>query len=285
MQSQSNRRRQFWHAWDFRTPINRSTHNIMSCILNISFILIMIDRINFTWRFNVFIVELYSGSSWKHWRLWLHLISFTYYSVCRLIESSDNRRWKSNNYIWVDHLTVICRNKPLNVDSCAWNAGARINDFTTSIYRRRAAPAYALIPDLTWPNLVCIQLSEEHGVHQEVGDLIYAQLNETDTTRQFIQKICSKFCSVIVVHKKISPFRRRVRKIFISWNTERRYGCSENLHSLRYPRVFVEPFIQVRPPPSPSRRPQAAPRKMPPERISLRQPPCRVAVANQRAGS
>ena len=133
MQSQSNRRRQFWHAWDFRTPINRSTHNIMSCILNISFILIMIDRINFTWRFNVSIVELYSGSSWKHWRLWLHLISFTYYSVCRLIESSDNRRWKSNNYIWVDHLTVICRNKPLNVDSCAWNAGARIKDFTTSI--------------------------------------------------------------------------------------------------------------------------------------------------------
>ena len=56
---------------------------------------------------------------------------------------------------------------------------------------------------LLYIDLVCIQLSEEHGVHPEVGDLIYAQLNGTDTSRRFTQKFCSKFCFVIVVHKKM----------------------------------------------------------------------------------
>ena len=37
------------------------------------------------------------------------------------------------------------------------------------------------------------QLSEDHGFHPEVGDLIYAQLNKTDTSRQFIQNFVQTY--------------------------------------------------------------------------------------------
>ena len=57
-----------------------------------------------------------------------------------------------------------------------------------------------------------IQLSEEHGVHPEVVDLIYAQLNGTNNRGQF--------------HKKCSG-----EKLTSSYTI---IGVEENFHKLKY---------------------------------------------------